>query len=366
MMLDPERIVLVTPSDHLIKEQSEYERVVARANILAKEGYLVTFGIVPTSAETGYGYIECDDIEIEMVKGFHEKPDIETAELYLKSGKHYWNSGMFCFKAGVFLEELAKYSPEIFIRCKSAIDNADSSNIIRIKLEDMISIPDESIDYAVMEKSDRIKVLKSDIRWSDIGSFDALYNELPKDVFGNTIYTKHISIESHNNLVLGENRSIATIDVDDLIIVDAGDAILVSKKGSSQKVRQVITELKKDNTDLNNTHQTVYRPWGTYSVLEENNNYKIKRVIVMPGKRLSLQKHLHRSEHWTVVSGNALIQIGQNEMLLNLKESTYIPAGEIHRLSNIGEVELILIEVQVGDYLGEDDIVRFKDDYQRG
>jgi mannose-1-phosphate guanylyltransferase len=166
--------------------------------------------------------------------------------------------------------------------------------------------------------------------------------------------------------VLGENRSIATIDVDDLIIVDAGDAILVSKKGSSQKVRQVITELKKDNTDLNNTHQTVYRPWGTYSVLEENNNYKIKRVIVMPGKRLSLQKHLHRSEHWTVVSGNALIQIGQNEMLLNLKESTYIPAGEIHRLSNIGEVELILIEVQVGDYLGEDDIVRFKDDYQRG
>jgi mannose-1-phosphate guanylyltransferase len=365
MMLDPESIVLVTPSDHLIKEQNSYEKVVARAKILAKEGFLVTFGITPTFAETGFGYIESDESDGEKVNAFHEKPDLETAEKYLKFGNYYWNSGMFCFKAGVFLDELAKYTPEIYSNCKKAIGNASIENMTRIKHEDMISIPDMSIDYAVMEKSKRVRMIQSTIGWSDMGSFDSLYEELPKDMAGNTLCCKHISVDSKRNLILCEDRKIATIDVEDLIIVDTGDAILISKKGSSQKVKQVVAELKKRNTDLHNIHLTAHRPWGTYTILETNEKYKIKRIVVKSGKSLSLQKHFHRSEHWIVVSGTALVQIGDSETLLRPNESTYIPMGELHRLTNPGKVELVLIEAQVGEYVGEDDIVRIQDNYGR-
>jgi mannose-1-phosphate guanylyltransferase len=365
MMLDPESIVLVTPSDHLIKEQNSYEKVIARAKILAKEGFLVTFGITPTFAETGFGYIESDESDREKVKAFHEKPDLETAEKYLKFGNYYWNSGMFCFKAGVFLDELAKYAPEIYSNCKKAIGNTSIENMTRIKHEDMISIPDMSIDYAVMEKSNLVRVIQSTIGWSDMGSFDSLYEELPKDMAGNTLCCKHISVDSKRNLILCEDRKIATIDVEDLIIVDTGDAILISKKGSSQKVKQVVAELKKRNTDLHNIHLTAHRPWGTYTILETNEKYKIKRIVVKSGKSLSLQKHFHRSEHWIVVSGTALVQIGDSETLLRPNESTYIPMGELHRLTNPGKVELVLIEAQVGEYVGEDDIVRIQDNYGR-
>jgi mannose-1-phosphate guanylyltransferase len=365
MMLDPESIVLVTPSDHLIKEQNSYEKVVARAKILAKEGFLVTFGITPTFAETGFGYIESDESDREKVKAFHEKPDLETAEKYLKFGNYYWNSGMFCFKAGVFLDELAKYAPEIYSNCKKAIDNTSIENMTRIKHEDMISIPDMSIDYAVMEKSKLVRVIQSTIGWSDMVSFDSLYEELPKDMAGNTLCCKHISVDSKRNLILCEDRKIATIDVEDLIIVDTGDAILISKKGSSQKVKQVVAELKKRNTDLHNIHLTAHRPWGTYTILETNEKYKIKRIVVKSGKSLSLQKHFHRSEHWIVVSGTALVQIGDSETLLRPNESTYIPMGELHRLTNPGKVDLVLIEAQVGEYVGEDDIVRIQDNYGR-
>lgn len=365
MLLEPERVVLITPSDHLIKRQEEYENVVARAKVLAEEGFLVTFGITPTFPETGFGYIESDDLNKEDVKAFHEKPNLTTAEIYLKSGCHYWNSGMFCFKAGVYLDELAKYAPEIYNSCKNAISNAKSENLIRIKHEDMISIPDESIDYAVMEKSNLVKVIQSTIGWSDVGSFDALYEELPKDTNGNTESSKHISIDSKNNLILCDGRKIATVDVEDLIIVDTGDALLVSKKGSSQKVKKVVDELKKRNTELHNIHLTAHRPWGTYTILETNSNYKIKRIVVKPGKRLSLQKHFHRSEHWIVVSGTAIVQVGESETLVRSNESTYIPMGERHRLTNPGKVDLVLIEAQVGEYVGEDDIVRIEDNYGR-
>ena len=362
MTLDKDEIVLVTPSDHLIKNEEAYALVVKRATKLAKENNLVTFGIKPTFAETGFGYIEAKG---EEVKAFHEKPDFETATAYMEAGNYYWNSGMFCFKAGIFLDELQKYSPAIYDACKTAFENANTEDMIRIKHKDMLNIPDNSIDYAVMEKSSKVKVIASDIDWSDVGSFDALYDELGQDSNGNTIDEKHISIDSKNNLIIGSEKTIATIDVEDLIIVDSGDALLISKKGSSQKVKQVVQKLKKQNSHLPNIHLTAHRPWGTYTVLEDTPGYKIKRIVVKPGKRLSLQKHYHRNEHWIVVSGTATVTVGDQTKILRPNESTYIKMGEVHRLSNEGKIPVVLIEAQVGEYTGEDDIVRLEDDFKR-
>ena len=365
MALPQESIVLVTPSDHLIKDEKEYKKVLSKAKELAEDDNLVTFGIKPTFAETGFGYIEEDDNNPLHVKAFHEKPDFDTATSYLEAGNYYWNSGMFMFKAGVFLEELKRYSPEIYATCKSAFENANKDNIIRIKDQDMQIIPEESIDYAVMEKSDKVKVVPSDIAWSDVGSFDSLYDELPRDESGNTINENHISIDSKNNLVYGNERKIATVDMEDCIIIDTGDALLVSKKGSSQKVKKVVEKLKEQSSQLHNIHLTGHRPWGTYTVLEDSNGYKIKRIVVKPSKRLSLQKHFHRNEHWIVVSGTATVTVGEKSFRVNANESTYIKAGELHRLANDGKIPLIIIEAQVGEYTGEDDIVRIEDDFKR-
>ena len=377
MALDYEEIVLVTPSDHLIKDEVEYEKVLGIARKLAEKNNLVTFGITPTFPETGFGYIEAkgehpspalasgvSSFSARDVKTFHEKPDAKTAQDYLNAGNYYWNSGMFCFKAGVFLDELKKYSPEMYEACQTAINNNSAEDMIRIKHDDMLNIPEDSIDYAVMEKSDIVKVVPSNINWSDVGSFDALYDELPKDENGNTQNDKHISIDSKNNLIYSKDKYIATIDVEDLIIVDTGDALLVSKKGSSQKVKQVVAEIKK-TTELHNIHLTGYRPWGSYTVLEDTPGYKIKRIEVKPGKRLSLQKHFHRNEHWIVVSGTATVTVGNETKLIRPNESTYIKMGEIHRLANEGKIPVVLIEAQVGEYTGEDDIVRIDDDFKR-
>lgn len=362
MALDTDEIVLVTPSDHLIKNISAYKSILDRARVLAAQDFLVTFGIVPTFAETGFGYIESEG---EEVKAFHEKPDAKTAQGYVNAGNYYWNSGMFCFKAGVFLEELQKYAPDIYEACVVAFDHKKIENsTLRIQHSHMEAIPDESIDYAVMEKSNRVKVVESDIGWSDVGSFDALYNEMPKDENGNTVNPNHISIDSHNNLVYGSERTIATVDVEDLIIIDTGDALLISKKGSSQKVKKVVEEVRK-NSQLHNIHLTAHRPWGMYTVLEDTPGYKIKRIVVKPGKRLSLQKHFHRNEHWIVVSGTATVTVGENTYAVRPNESTYIRMGEIHRLSNEGKIPVVLIEAQVGEYTGEDDIVRIEDDFKR-
>lgn len=363
MNLAYDEIVLVTPSDHLIKDEIEYEKVLKKAKEFAKDNKLVTFGITPTFAETGFGYIE--SINEFDVKAFHEKPDFDTATSYLKAGNYYWNSGMFCFKAGVFLDELEKYSVEIYNKSQDAFNNASKDEIIRIKHEDMINIPEDSIDYAVMEKSDIVKVIPSNISWSDVGSFDALFEELPKDKNNNTKNENHISIDSKNNLVYGNEKVIATIDVEDLIIVDTGDALLISKKGSSQKVKKVVEKLKTNDSQLHNIHQTAYRPWGTYTVLEESAGYKIKRIEVKPNCRLSLQKHFHRNEHWIVVSGTATVTVGNETRLVRPNESTYIKMGEIHRLENEGKIPVVLIEAQVGEYTGEDDIVRINDEYGR-
>jgi mannose-1-phosphate guanylyltransferase len=363
MELDFDEIVLVTPSDHLIKDEKEYEKVLKKAKEFAKDNKLVTFGITPTFAETGFGYIE--SINEFDVKAFHEKPDFQTATSYLEAGNYYWNSGMFCFKAGVFLDELEKYSAEIYNQSLQAFNNASKDGIIRIKHDDMINIPEDSIDYAVMEKSDIVKVIPSNIAWSDVGSFDALYEELPKDKNGNTKNDKHISIDSKNNLVYGSDRIIASIDVEDLIIIDTGDALLISKKGSSQKVKKVVEKLKASASQLHNIHLTGHRPWGTYTVLEESAGYKIKRIEVKPGCRLSLQKHFHRNEHWIVVSGTATVTVGDETRLVRPNESTYIKMGEVHRLENQGKIPVVLIEAQVGEYTGEDDIVRISDDFKR-
>jgi len=362
MALDKEEIVLVTPSDHLIKDEAEYEKVLVKAKGLANEDNLVTFGITPTFAETGFGYIEANGLD---VKAFHEKPDFDTATKYLKARNYYWNSGMFCFKAGIFLEELKKYSPEVYETSQSAFSNAKKEGVTRIKYEDMLAIPEDSIDYAVMEKSQKVKVVPSNIDWSDVGSFDALHEELPKDVNNNTINKNYISIDSKNNLIYGSQRKIATVDIENLIIVDTGDALLISKKGSSQKVKKVVEKLKASNSELHNIHLTGHRPWGTYTVLEDQAGYKIKRIEVKPGKRLSLQKHFHRNEHWIVVSGTATVTVGEETKLLRPNESTYIKMGEVHRLENKGKIPVVLIEAQVGEYTGEDDIVRYDDDYKR-
>ena len=379
LALDSEELVLVTPSDHLIKNESEYAKVLQKAGELAEKDNLVTFGITPTFPETGFGYIQAkpenDECLMLNVELFHEKPNFETATKYLEENsklsiqnlplKYYWNSGMFLFKAGIFLEELQKYSPTIYEASLEAFNNASKDEIIRIKHIDMSNIPEDSIDYAVMEKSSKVKVVPSDIAWSDVGSFDALYDELPRDENGNTQNPNHISIDSKNNLIYGCERKIATVDIEDCIIVDTGDALLISKKGSSQKVKNVVAKLKEQKSELHNIHLTGHRPWGTYTVLEDSPGYKIKRIEVKPGKRLSLQKHFHRNEHWIVVSGTATVTVGDKMFNVRPNESTYIKMGEIHRLENQGKIPVVLIEAQVGEYTGEDDIVRIEDDFKR-
>lgn len=378
MAMPSEEIVFVTPSDHLVKNQSAYESAILRAKELASQNFLVTFGIQPTYPETGFGYIEAKGSD---VLSFKEKPSVDVAQTYLEQGNYYWNSGMFCFKAGVFLEELRKNSPEIFDACQQAVEHfkreneknieeIQDINIIRIDPESMKKIPEDSIDYAVMEKSDRVKVVPCDIGWSDLGSYDALYEELGLEE-GNAHLQSHdsspkpISINSKNNLIVSRDRQIALIDVEELLVVDTSDAILISKKGSSQKVKQVVSHLKEHNPELTEVHRLAHRPWGTYEVLLDTQKYKIKRIIVKPGSKLSLQKHFHRNEHWIVVSGTATVTVGSETYLVRPNESTYIKMGENHRLENEGRIDLVMIEVQVGEYTGEDDIIRVEDMYMR-
>ncbi|MDC0933623.1 mannose-1-phosphate guanylyltransferase/mannose-6-phosphate isomerase [Arcobacteraceae bacterium] len=375
LALDYEEIVLVTPSDHLIKDEKEYEKVLATAKELTLQNNLVTFGIKPTFAEVGFGYIEGGEVcspstlvsesSARDVKDFHEKPDLETAKKYLKAGNFYWNSGIFMFKAGVFLEELKKYSLDIYDTSIEAFNGASKDETIRIKHDDMAIIPEDSIDYAVMEKSTKVKVVPSDIAWSDLGSFDALSEEYDKDENGNSIDENIIAINSTNNFVHTSERMVTLADINDLIVVDTPDALLISQKGSSQKIKAIVKELKGRETELHNIHQTAYRPWGTYTILEDTPGYKIKRIEVKPGKRLSLQKHFHRNEHWIVVSGTATVQVGDKVQIIRPNESTYIKMGEVHRLTNDGVIPVVLIEAQVGEYTGEDDIVRIEDDFDR-
>lgn len=369
LSLNEDDVVFVTTSDHLVKNQPAYEAAVKKAKTLAEQGFLVTFGIQPTYAETGFGYIEAKGND---VLSFKEKPDSLTAQAYLEQGNYYWNSGMFCFKAGVFLEELKQHSPDIYAASVKALADEDLQQAtLKVQQQPMLDIPANSIDYAVMEKSTKVKVVPCDIGWSDLGSYDSLYDEVKTADEDNAILLRGedaqppININSQNNLVVARDRQIILIDIENLLVVDTADALLISKKGSSQKVKEVVELLKVDHPELTEIHRLAHRPWGTYEVLIDSNQYKVKRIVVKPGQKLSLQKHYHRNEHWVVVSGTASVTVDDDVFLVRPNESTYIKMGQVHRLENLGKIDLVMIEVQLGEYTGEDDIVRLDDIYFR-
>ncbi|NPA73434.1 MAG: mannose-1-phosphate guanylyltransferase/mannose-6-phosphate isomerase [Epsilonproteobacteria bacterium] len=366
--VDEDEILFVTPSDHLIKSDDNYKNAVSKAKKEAQRGYLVTFGITPTTPNTGYGYIKtknCEDRVCE-VASFTEKPDIATAKRYLQEGDYFWNSGMFMFQAKTYLQELKNYAPDIYEASKKAYENSKKRDYIRINKEDMSQIKDQSIDYAVMEHSKKIKTVVSDIDWKDVGDFDSLYEVLPKDENLNTQNEKLLAIDSKKNLVFGRyKQQIVLKDIDDTIVIDTPTALLVTKRGDSQSIKEIVQKLKKTNPEVIKFGRSVYRPWGKYTVLKEYPNFKVKIITVNPGKKLSLQKHMHRSEHWVVVKGIAEVTKEDDTFLLRPNESSYISIGQKHRLSNPGQVPLKIVEIQVGEYLGEDDIIRYEDEYDR-
>jgi mannose-1-phosphate guanylyltransferase len=332
----------------------------------------VTFGIVPTGPETGFGYIEAGETIAggRRVVRFVEKPSQEKAEAYLATGNFLWNSGMFCFKAGVLLEEMSRHAPEVVAASKACWQEIRkqseiSSSMFEIPADLFVQVPDISIDYAVMEHSEKVAVVPADFDWNDIGSWSALRDLHAPDEDNNRSNGESIFVETHNTFVQSSDRLIATVGVDDLMIIDTPDALLVAHTEKSQEVKQVVQRLKLANHDAYKLHRTVSRPWGTYTILEHGPRFKIKRIEVRPGRSLSLQMHHHRSEHWVVVSGMAKVTNGDQELFISTNESTYIPAGHKHRLENPGIVDLVMIEVQSGEYLGEDDIVRYEDAYGR-
>jgi mannose-1-phosphate guanylyltransferase len=375
----PETLMLVLAADHLISERDAFVQAVARAVAIARQGRLVTFGIGPEGPETGYGYIEADTNALLAsdgnggfpVRRFVEKPSLEKAREYVASGNYLWNSGMFCFSVGTLLEEMERHCPDIlaatrasFARSKCA--NLDGGAQIRLDAESFSAVPDESIDFAVMEKSSRVAVVPCRIGWSDIGSWDALGALIEPDERGNRIESGEVVLHGVSGCYIrGGERMIGAVGVDKLIVIDTPDALLVARRDRAQDVKHLYANLKAGGHETYKLHRTVSRPWGSYTVLETGPNFKIKRIEVKPGARLSLQMHYHRSEHWIVVSGMARVVNGESEMLVNTNESTYIPAGHRHRLENPGLLPLVMIEVQSGAYLGEDDIVRFDDVYGR-
>ncbi len=360
-------IMLVLAADHLITDQAAFQQAVHKATELATAGKLVTFGIEPTCPETGYGYIEASGYQVLR---FVEKPNLEKAQEYLASGRFLWNSGMFCFTAGVMLQQMEKYCPQILAATRICIEksrSAEGQNFTHMELDFATfgAIPDNSIDYVVMEKSDRVAVVPCDIGWSDIGSWTALGDLSVPDGNGNRIHGETLMHSTTNCTIQSNDRLVGTVGVENLIIIDTPDAVLVANKANAQDVKHLYAELKANGHEAHKSHRTVQRPWGTYTVLEEGEGFKIKRIEVNPGARLSLQMHHHRSEHWIVVSGMAKVVNGDQELFVNTNESTYIPAGHRHRLENSGLLKLIVIEVQSGAYLAEDDIVRFEDSYGR-
>lgn len=363
-------VMLVMPADHLISDQAAFNAAVDGALQLARDDYLVTFGIVPKTPETGFGYIEHGAAKGPgfVVKSFVEKPDRARAEAFLAAGNYLWNSGMFCFRATRFLTELQKSSPEIAAKvahCWAQSRNGLNSGCVEIDAASFADVADISVDYAVMERSQSVAVVPADIGWSDIGSWNSLQDLVPPDAQGNRVVGDAILVDTHNVFVQSEDRLVATVGVENLMVVDTPDALLVLNPSASQQVKSVVSQLKASGHETHTLHRTVVRPWGTYTVLEDSPFFKIKRIEVKPHASLSLQMHHHRSEHWVVVSGVAKVTNGEQELLIQRNESTYIPPGHKHRLENPGNVPCVLIEVQCGEYLGEDDIVRFEDTYGR-
>jgi mannose-1-phosphate guanylyltransferase/mannose-6-phosphate isomerase len=361
---DDDLVLLVLPADHLIRRPQSFQEAVVKAVDLAIQGRLVTFGITPHAPETGYGYIEKG--EGNSVLAFVEKPDLQKAKQYLAAGNYFWNSGMFAFSASTFLAEMEKLSPEIYVHMVDAVDHGTrDKDFFRLGGESMKRCPDDSIDYAMMEKSDLVSVIPADLGWSDIGSWQAFWEVAEKDGNGNVLHGDVIAEDLVNSFVRSENRLVAAVGLQDMLVVETADAVLVAPINRSQEVKKIVTRLKKEGREEHILHRTVYRPWGSYTILEEQAAFKIKRITVNPGVKLSLQMHHHRSEHWVVVRGTAKVTCGEKVFLVLENQSTYIPCGERHRLENPGVIPLELIEVQNGSYLGEDDIVRFDDDFGR-
>lgn len=360
-----EEVLFVCPSDHIIRPNDRFAEYARRSEEIAKKGYLVTFGVTPDRPETGYGYIKKgrrhslssgpDGHEFFDVEAFAEKPDLKTAKTYLGGG-YLWNSGMFAFTIGAMSDELKAHAPEI-------------GKMLDLSFDEIVSrfneMPDLSIDYAVMEKSAKVATLPVDIYWNDIGSWDSLYDILEKDSDGNVAVGDISLLDTKNCLIIGNKRLISTIGLEDCLIVETPDALLIAKKGETQKVKDVVNRLKKGARSEAEEHLTCYRPWGSYTVLEEAPRYKIKRIVVNPNEKLSLQMHYHRSEHWVVVKGTAKVTIGEKESMVHENESVYVPKSTLHRLENPGKVPLEIIEVQNGEYVGEDDIIRTDDRYGR-
>lgn len=365
-----DEVLFISPADHIIRPAERFAEYVSLSGDIAGKGSIVTFGIKPTRPETGYGYIKAESKKHReeskpergqnpgyyRVEKFAEKPDIDTADRYIREGDYYWNSGMFAFSIGTMADEFRRFAPGI----RNMLDLTFDS-----MLSDFGQMPSISIDYAVAEKSDKMVILPLDIYWNDIGSWDSLYDVVDKDEKGNIKMGDTLTIDTRDTLIISGKRLISTIGMEECLIVDTEDAVLVARKGETQKVREIVELLKQEDRKEASEHVTTYRPWGNYTVLEEGERYKIKRIVVNSGARLSLQMHYHRSEHWVVVRGAAKVTIGEIEKLVHENESVYIPKSTRHRLENPGRVPLEIIEVQNGEYVGEDDIVRIDDVYGR-
>ncbi|KLI97256.1 mannose-1-phosphate guanylyltransferase/mannose-6-phosphate isomerase [Luteimonas sp. FCS-9] len=359
-------LLLVLPSDHVIGNEKAFVEAVGDARSSAEAGNLVTFGIVPTGPETGYGYIKAGaGASTRPVDRFVEKPDLATAQQYVASGEYYWNSGMFLFRASRYLEELAQHHPGILAGSRDALASARrDADFIRVDADAFAATPSDSIDYAVMEKTGTATVTPLDANWSDVGSWASLREVSPQDADGNAHHGDVVAVDCRNTYAHG-NRLIAMIGLEDTIVVETDDAILVGRSDRIQQVKDVVAELKARKLPQATWHRKVYRPWGAYDSIDNGARFQVKRITVKPGATLSLQMHHHRAEHWIVVSGTAEVTRGDDVLLLSENQSTYIPLGVTHRLRNPGKLPLELIEVQSGSYLGEDDIVRFEDTYGR-
>lgn len=371
ILKDKEALILVLPADHVITDVAAFEAAVRRASVAANQDKLTTFGIEPTHPETGYGYIQSGE-HLAATEGcyqvarFVEKPDADTAKQYLDAGNFYWNSGMFLFKPATFIAELKKYAPDMLDAVTNAVENSYKDlDFVRLHEASFAQSPSDSIDYAVMEKTQLAAVVPANMGWNDVGSWTALKEVQSNDESGNAIrgdvYLKNVK----NTLVRAEHRFVAAVGVEDLVIVETGDAILVAHRDCAQDVKNIVDHLKASGRTEHQVHPRVYRPWGWYEGIDVGERFQVKRIMVKPGEKLSLQMHHHRAEHWVVVSGSAMITVDNVTKLYTENESTYIPIGSTHRLENPGKLPLHLIEVQSGSYLGEDDIVRFEDTYGR-
>ncbi|MDH3871335.1 MAG: mannose-1-phosphate guanylyltransferase/mannose-6-phosphate isomerase [Gammaproteobacteria bacterium] len=367
---DSDSMMMVMPADHVISERESFLDAVRLGRSHAEQGALVTFGVVPDSAETGYGYIKRAEALGEgaayQVARFVEKPDQETAERYVQAGDYYWNSGIFLMRTDQWLEEIGQFRPDILEGCRQAMQQgAQDIDFFRVDKAAFLACPSDSIDYAVMEKTGRAVVVPFSAGWSDVGAWSALWQVCPQDEQGNVVQGDVITHDTHNAFLVAEHRCLATVGLDDVIVVETADAVLVASKERAQDVKEIVNQLKRDDREESRVHRRVYRPWGSYEGIDNGARFQVKRLSVNPGASLSLQMHHHRAEHWVVVKGTARVTCGDNVFNLHENESTYIPMGERHRLENPGTIPLEVIEIQSGSYLGEDDIVRFEDVYDR-